>query len=325
MLNAGIRRSVQSPFAPGFVGGAWLGRAYFAAQAGAGALWWVGVFSFEAVRTATLGELNVSVIAALDIPLFVVASALVALGMRAALWVVAPWTAVVAAGMALYATLTGLAGWGALLMIAAAVCSTASALLIQLGWIPAEKLIAGPLGFQLARPGTARDNLRRTGAQIVLFWGLFLLVIPLIIAAFEARWQLSVEFGLALRIAGVAVLLAASALGIWAAITMSTRGDGTPLPSAMPHKLVVAGPYLYVRNPMAVAGIAQGVAVGLMASSWLVVVYALCGSLVWNYIVRPLEEADLAARFGQAYTEYSEMVSCWVPRWESLRRGRGRG
>ena len=63
---------------------------------------------------------------------------------------------------------------------------------------------------------------------------------------------------------------------------MSASGQGTPLLSAMPNRLVIAGPYRVVRNPMAVAGIAQGVAVGLILSSWRVVAHAVVGSLLWN-------------------------------------------
>jgi hypothetical protein len=74
---------------------------------------------------------------------------------------------------------------------------------------------------------------------------------------------------------------------------MSTLGDGTPLPSAMPNRLVIAGPYRWVRNPMAVSGIVQGAAVGFILQSWLVVAYAVVGSLVWNYAIRPHEESDL--------------------------------
>ena len=66
---------------------------------------------------------------------------------------------------------------------------------------------------------------------------------------------------------------------------------------------------------MALAGITQGVAVGLLLSSWMVVVYALAGSIVWNCIVRPLEEADLEHRFGDDFRRYAARVRCWVPRW----------
>lgn len=290
------------------------GRLYFALQAVAGLVWWIAVFTVPWVRDATLGRIDPVVMAAFDIPLFVVASALAAFGLRWAVWVAAPWTVLVTVGLVGYATLTGLAGWGAVLMIAAAAGSVAAAMLVLLERLPAEWIIRGPFAFRLARPGSTGDHVRRTGAQLVLFWGLFLVVFPLVIVALERRWQLDVAVPLVVPILGVALLLAASALGIWSAVTMSTLGEGTPLPSATARNLVIAGPYRFVRNPMAVAGIAQGAAVGLVAGSWLVVVYAVAGSFVWNELVRPIEEADLEARFGAEYAAYRDRVACWVPR-----------
>jgi len=279
------------------------GRLYFAVQALAGAGWWVGVAMSGSIRSLTLGGLDPVPVAIFDIPLFAIASALIACGVRPLVWVVVPWTALVATAMTVYATLTGLAGWGALLMIAAAAGSLAAGGLVRLGRLPTEWLLVGPFAVRLAPTGSAAAHLLRTAMQIVVFWGLFLVVIPIVIVFFENRWGLHLELPDSVRWSG-----------LWSAAAMSTRGEGTPLPSATARRLVIAGPYRFVRNPMAVAGIAQGVAVGLMAGSWLVVVYALCGSLVWNAIIRPLEEADLAARFGDAYAEYAQAVGCWMPR-----------
>ena len=291
-----------------------IGRAYFAVQAGAGALWWLGVFTVPVVRELTLGDLDPVVVAALDIPLFVVASGIAAAAVRPAAWIATGWTLLVTIGMALYATLTTAAGWGALLMLAATAGSFAAALLLRDGRLPTERILIGPFAFRLARPASPARHAARTGVQITLFWGLCLAVIPLVIAAVEARWDLALEFPPAVRFAGIGLFAAASALALWSAISMSTRGEGTPLPSAMPRRLVISGPYRYVRNPMAITGITQGVAVGLVLGSWLVVVYALCGSLVWNWVVRPLEEADLEQRFGAEFTAYRERVNCWIPR-----------
>ncbi|MFP7833412.1 hypothetical protein [Marisediminicola sp. LYQ134] len=41
--------------------------------------------------------------------------------------------------------------------------------------------------------------------------------------------------------------------------------------------------------------------------------YAVAGSLVWNYVIRPLEETDLERRFGDDFRRYRERVRCWVP------------
>ena len=114
-------------------------------------------------------------------------------------------------------------------------------------------------------------------------------------------------------------LVLASVLGVWSAVVMSTLGDGTPLPSAMPNRLVIAGPYRWIRNPMAVAGIVQGTAIGLILQSWLVIAYAVVGSLVWNYAVRPLEESDLKERFGEEFQQYRDTVRCWIPKTPKTR------
>ena len=287
-----------------------LARLYFAAQAIAGAAWWIAVFAVPAVREVTLGSLHPFAVAVFDVPLFVVASALAAFGVKPAAFVATGWTTLVAIALGIYATVTTEAGWGVLLMVAAAGGSLAALSLMLLGRIPTELIIAGPFAFKQAR--IESRHVLITAAQVVVFWGLFLVVGPLVIVFLETRWGIGVAFdGFAV---GLVVLVLASALGIWSAITMSTLGKGTPLPSAMANQLVIAGPYRFVRNPMAVAGIVQGAAIGLLLSSWLVVVYAVLGSLLWNYAVRPLEEADLEERFGVDYVRYRDAVRCWIPR-----------
>ncbi|WP_144750247.1 methyltransferase family protein [Curtobacterium pusillum] len=296
------------------------GRWYFAAQAAGGAAWWIAVFTLPAVRTATLGSLQPFLVALADVPLFVVASALAAARVRAAAVVATLWTVAVTAAIVVWATVTTEAGLGVLIMVGASVGSVLALSLVLLGRIPTELVTSGPLRFRTADPdGGRRRHVLGTAAQIVVFWGLFLGVFPLVIAFAELRWRLHPPLPdplvTASVVTGVVVLVLASALGIASAATMSTQGAGTPLPSAMPNRLVVAGPYRSVRNPMALAGITQGVGVGLLLSSWMVVVYALAGSIVWNCIVRPLEEADLEHRFGDDFRRYAARVRCWVPRW----------
>ena len=293
---------------------AW-GRLYFGAQSVAGAVWWVAVFTVPTIRTATLGALDAALLASVDIPLFVLASAVVACGVRRAVWVAAPWTVLVAIGMVAYATLTATAGWGALLMVAAAAGSSGAAILVLLGRVPTEWLLIGPFRFRSAAPGSsARALLSKTTLQTLVFSFIFLLGLPAVIVVLELRWGLHVAFPPAVRIGGIVLFVAAFALSTWSSASMSLRGAGTPLPSSMPRRLVITGPYRFVRNPMAIGGIAQGAAIGLMASSWLVVVYALSGSLVWNTLVRPLEEADLEERFGPEFRTYRARVACWIPR-----------
>jgi len=328
------------------------GRAWFAVQAAAGAVWWLLVALVPAVRTATLGSLDPVPVAVLDLPLFVGASALAAAGLRPAAVVATGWTALVALGLACWATVTREAGIGVLLMAGATGGSVLAACLVLWGRVPTAWIASGPFAFRPAdATARARRHVLTTAAQIVVFWGAALVVVPLVLAALEDRWRLSLPFlagtgvgagagagmgrggagavadggvagGIAgaAGVAGVALLVAASALGLWAAAVMSTLGAGTPLPSAMPNRFVLAGPYRLVRNPMAVAGIAQGVGVGLVLGSWIVVAYALVGGVVWHVVIRPLEEADLEARFGDEFRRYRAAVRCWVPRAVPLRR-----
>jgi protein-S-isoprenylcysteine O-methyltransferase Ste14 len=296
-----------------------LAGAYFAVQAAGGAAWWIAVFTVPVVRTATLGDLDPVIVAVVDIPLFVVASGLAAVRprrvARIAGLIATAWTIAVTVSLALYATLTTLAGWGVLIMVAASSGSVLALSLLWLGRIPTTWLLVGPFAFRPARPRESPlAHVRATAIQIVVFWGMFLVVFPLVIAFVEQRWGLDLPLPVGTALVGSVLVVAASLLGLASAAALTVKGDGTPLPSAMPNRLVIAGPYRWVRNPMAVAGIVQGVGVGLILQSWLVVVWALAGSLVWNYAIRPHEEADLVRTFGDDYRRYSDHVRCWVPR-----------
>jgi protein-S-isoprenylcysteine O-methyltransferase Ste14 len=296
-----------------------LGRLYFGLQGLAGLAWWIAVFSLPSVRSTTLGSLPVSPIAVVDLPLFVGGSLLVAAGFRGAVWPVAVWTGLVTAALFLYATMTREAGWGFLLMTLALSGTILATLLILLGRIPTEWIITGPFVFRTTRDTKKGSHLARTARQLVTFWSFFLVLLPGIILLLERRWQLDFAFPQALRVIGLTAFLMGSFLGVWSSITMATLGEGTPLPANMAQHLVIAGPYRFVRNPMAVAGLVQGVSVGLVASSWLVVFYGLAGSAIWNWVVRPHEEADLITRFGEEFLEYQRRVACWLPR--NLNRG----
>jgi protein-S-isoprenylcysteine O-methyltransferase Ste14 len=166
-------------------------------------------------------------------------------------------------------------------------------------------------------------TLLKTAAQAAIFWAAFLVAVPLGIRALEVQVGLA-TWGLphpALVTAGAALLVAASTLNLAAAWALAMHGDGTPLPLDPTRRLVVRGPYRWVRNPMAVAGIGQGVAVGLILGSPIVVGYALAGALVWQLLVRPWEEAELLARFGTPYAEYRAAVRCWLPRRHPVTAG----
>ncbi len=172
-----------------------------------------------------------------------------------------------------------------------------------------------PLYFHVADAAPGTRHLRRSLAQLVVFWSAFFVVVPLVLTFAETRLQLQwVAFDRwEARPTGATAFILGSGLGLWACVTMALRGNGTPLPAKAARDLVITGPYRSVRNPMALAGVLQTVGVGVMVGSWMVIAAALCGALAWNVLIRPVEEADLDARFGEPYRQYAERVRCWLP------------
>lgn len=170
-----------------------------------------------------------------------------------------------------------------------------------------------------ARP--TRHNVVRTLWQIVGMWGTFLLIVPL------AIWRVEAALGFVPRrvrrrhAAGAALFGAMSALGLASGAAVALHGEGTPFPTDTARRLVLRGPYRHVRNPMALAGLGQGLGVALMRGSPLTALYVLAGGLGWNWLVRPHEERELLARFGAPYAHYRARVRCWWPNWQPYQTG----
>lgn len=197
-------------------------------------------------------------------------------------------------------------GWlNVVLMAPAALLSTVSALDASASII---------VIFRRASRASAMSNVLKTLVQIAAFWSFFLLVVPAALVYVQRQLQWPAFTFPAHRGTAASLFMVLSILGLASGVTIAFRGVGTPLPFASPNRLVTSGPYAYVRNPMVIAGLGQGAAVGLWLGSWLVLGYVLLGALIWNYLVRPAEERDLLDRFGEDFVIYSKSVSCWRPR-----------
>ena len=102
------------------------------------------------------------------------------------------------------------------------------------------------------------------------------------------------------------------------------RPSGTAGLADSPRRLVVQGPYRFVRNPMisGVIFLLFGEALVLVSRPHAVWAVAF---LVLNLIYIPLvEEPQLERRFGDSYREYRANVWRFLPRaWHPPRRGSG--
>lgn len=297
-------------------------RSFFLIQGLACFFWWAFVFSNPEVQRATLGGLNPIAWFLADLALFGGASLLLSVlpsrstSIRTVLGVLLVWSVFVTAILMTHAMITGSGGLGVVLMACAISGTLVCGIPLAFDPIWIGRMLPSLLRVKPARSGgSVGTNVAHTLIQIVVFWSLLLEVVPFGIRALEHRWGLAWPAIQSPVVAGIGGFLFAvmGGLGIWAGYTMATLGSGTPLPSNAANRLVIAGPYRFVRNPMAITGISQGVASGMILGSWMVVLYAVAGSAVWNCLVRPYEEDDLRKRFGSEFEAYRKQVRCWIP------------
>jgi protein-S-isoprenylcysteine O-methyltransferase Ste14 len=153
-------------------------------------------------------------------------------------------------------------------------------------------------------------RLVRQLAAIVLLPGIVTVLVPaLLLAGADAdlvQWPLALLGGVLLGF-GVGMIA-------WTVTLFAGVGRGTLAPWDPPERLVIRGPYRYVRNPMitGVVSVLLGEA-ALFGSpvvlGWAGFVFAL------NAVYFPLiEEPDLRSRFGADYDAYAAHTPRWLPR-----------
>lgn len=145
-----------------------------------------------------------------------------------------------------------------------------------------------------------------------LFIGLFLIFVPARVLSSSGvvapqtigPWQ------------GAAMLVGAAgaALALSCIVTFALVGKGTPAPFDPPRRLVVRGPYRFVRNPMYLgAGLAMTGA-ALFYQSGALFGYVGVSMLVTHLFVVVYEEPTLRRTFGKDYEAYCDKVGRWWPR-----------
>lgn len=288
---------------------------YLSVQATAVCGWWGWLILFPSHRALFLpsGASETELVAFMlpDLAITVASSlAGAVLFFSTSVWVVP--VAWLSAGSVLYAA-TYCLSWAALrgsgwlsvaLMLPAALLATLAALDTSAGYVSM---------FRRASPASPQRHLWATAFQTLLFWSFFLFVFPALLLALEQQLLGAPDQVLIWRVVACVLFLVCSSLGLASGYTIAARGEGTPLPLDAPNRLVTAGPYGYIRNPMVVSGLGQGMAVALWLGSWAVLAYVVFGGLIWQFLVRPAEEADLEATFGEDYQDYRRRVRCWIP------------
>ena len=116
------------------------------------------------------------------------------------------------------------------------------------------------------------------------------------------------------QVAGMVIGAVGAAVALWCIFTFATIGRGTPAPFDPPRRLVIRGPYRFVRNPMYIgAGLALASA-ALFYESLPLLGYAGLFFLATHVFVVGYEEPTLRRTFGQEYEAYCRQVRRWWPR-----------
>jgi len=160
----------------------------------------------------------------------------------------------------------------------------------------------------------------RQARAIAVLPGNVTIVVPGLILALldgpRVGWGLGAVGAILVALAGLALIGAGFAIWLWTVLLLSRLGRGTLAAWDPTSRLVVAGPYRYMRNPMisAVATLLLGEAV-LFGSIWIL---AWAGSFIainFTYFLL-VEEPGLERRFGDEYRAYRRAVPRWLPRRE---------
>lgn len=99
----------------------------------------------------------------------------------------------------------------------------------------------------------------------------------------------------------------------WSSVLFVAFGNGTLAPWDAPKKMVVLGPYRYVRNPMAIAIITALWGETLLFNSFYILGWSLIYWVFNHLYIVYKEEKELQKKYGDAYERYMDEVPRWMP------------
>ena len=105
-----------------------------------------------------------------------------------------------------------------------------------------------------------------------------------------------------------------TAIALWCVLMFVFIGKGTPAPFDPPRKLVIRGPYRFVRNPMYIGAGMTLAGAALFYESLSIFIYTGAFFLITHLFVVLYEEPTLRRIFGDEYEAYFRRVRRWLPK-----------
>jgi protein-S-isoprenylcysteine O-methyltransferase Ste14 len=124
-----------------------------------------------------------------------------------------------------------------------------------------------------------------------------------------------IEFPILISSSGLIILLTGSLLHIWTGALLSPRSlIGIPeIVAPRESRLIDKGPFAVVRHPTYLAHTMMFVGIFLYTGVTVVGILTFVDFIVVSLFVIPLEERELALRFGEPYQEYMKRVPRLMP------------
>ena len=116
------------------------------------------------------------------------------------------------------------------------------------------------------------------------------------------------------QVAGTIIVTIGTVIALWCVFTFVFIGKGTPAPFDPPRKLVVRGPYRFVRNPMYIGAGMTLAGAALYYESVSILIYTCLFFLITHLFVVLYEEPTLRRSFGVEYEAYTRRVRRWRPK-----------
>ena len=115
------------------------------------------------------------------------------------------------------------------------------------------------------------------------------------------------------QIAGIIIGASGAMIALWCVFAFATIGKGTPAPFDPPRRLIIRGPYRFVRNPMYIGAVFALGSAALFYESLALLGYAGVFFLMTHIFVVLYEEPTLRRSFGDEYEAYCRKVRRWWP------------
>jgi protein-S-isoprenylcysteine O-methyltransferase Ste14 len=173
--------------------------------------------------------------------------------------------------------------------------------------------ILGAIYYESQAPPERKRSL--FGAAI---WPVLLVTIAATLAVPRADWNSVALHPAWVRILGLVILVAATALALWARVALGAMWSAAPA-VRQEHKLRTSGPYAVSRHPIYTGMLGMLLGTGLLAGGgrWIVPFPVV---LVFIEIKLHIEERLMLAEFPDDYPRYRRQVPQLIPGLRPARR-----